>query len=264
VITTEPHGAVSLVVLDRPEARNALTGAMIASLSTALADADADPRVGAVVLTGRDPAFCAGLDLGDLAGTYDDVATAQRADGSRSRRGLFPGMATPCIGAVNGPAVTGGLELALGCDFLVASERATFADTHARVGVLPAGGLTIRLPRLIGVNRARQMSLTGDFVDAHTACAWGLVNEVVPHGELVERAIGLAATIAEADPAAVSELRSMYEALAHRGDEESYREEARWSRRWMDERFDPARFAARRDGIISRGSSQQDGGQDGP
>ena len=264
MITTERHGHVAVVTLDRPEARNALTGAMIASLADALADADADPEVGAVVLTGRDPAFCAGLDLNDLAKTYDDVAVSPGTGGAGGRlvirRGLMPETSTPCIGAVNGPAVTGGLELALGCDFLLASERATFADTHARVGVLPAGGMTIRLPQLIGVNRARQMSLTGNFVDAATACAWGLVNEVVPHDELLARALALAGAIAESDPVAIGELRSMYAALAHRGDDEAYEEEARWSRRWMKERFDPAAFRSRRDGIIARGSSQQQGG----
>lgn len=263
MITTERHGPVALVVLDRPESRNALTAAMIAALATALADADADPDVAAVVLTGRDPAFCAGLDLKDLARTYEDVAEAPRGEeggGGETptiRRGLTPETTTPRIGAVNGPAVTGGLELALGCDFLIASERATFADTHARVGVMPAGGMTIRLPELIGINRARQMSLTGNFVDATTACAWGLVNEVVPHDELLPRSFELAGAIAESDPAAVAELRAMYGALAHRGDEESYRDEARWSRRWMRDRFDPKAFEARRDGIIERGSTQQ-------
>ena len=263
MITTERHGPVALVILDRPEARNALTGSMIASLGAALADADADPDVAAVVLTGRDPAFCAGLDLTDLARTYDDVAAAPRpgdADGGSTpvvRRGLTRDTSIPVIGAVNGPAVTGGLELALGCDFLIASERATFADTHGRVGVLPAGGMTIRLPQLIGVNRARQMSLTGNFVDADTACAWGLVNEVVAHDDLVPRALELAGAVAESDPATVAELRAMYVTLAHRGDDDSYRDEARWSRRWMRERFDPAAFQARRDGIIARGSSQQ-------
>jgi len=257
MITSERHGPVALVVLDRPGARNALTGAMIASLADALGEADADPGVAAVVLTGRDPAFCAGLDLTDLAKTYDDVAATPRGDRPPLRRGLMPDTTTPVIGAVNGPAVTGGLELALGCDFLIASERATFADTHARVGVLPAGGMTIRLPQLIGVNRARQMSLTGDFVDAATACAWGLVNEVVPHADLVSRAVELGGAIAESDSAAVGELRSMYGTLAHRGDDGSYEEEARWSRRWMRERFDPDVFQARRDGIIKRGSSQQ-------
>jgi len=260
VITTERHGPTVVVVLDRPAARNALTAAMIADLGAALAEADADPAVAAVVLTGRDPAFCAGLDLTDLVRTYDDVAAASQGGGPagpRVDRGLTPATATPLIGAVNGPAVTGGLELALGCDFLIASERASFADTHARVGVLPAGGMTIRLPQLIGVNRARQMSLTGDFVDAATAVDWGLVNEVVPHDELLPRALALAEAVAGCDAATVTELRAMYRDLAHRGDDDAYREEARRSRRWMRERFDPDAFAARRDGIIARGSSQQ-------
>ena len=261
VITTERHGPVALVILDRPEARNALTGAMIAALATALTEADADPEVAVVVLTGRDPAFCAGLDLTDLARTYDDMAEVPRSSDADSRtpvrRGLTPDTTTPRIGAVNGPAVTGGLELALGCDFLIASERATFADTHARVGVMPAGGMTIRLPQLVGINRARQMSLTGNFVDAPTAASWGLANEVVPHDQLLPRCFELAGAIAESDPVAIAELRDMYAALAHRGDEESYRDEARWSRRWMRERFDPAAFQARRGGIIERGSAQQ-------
>jgi enoyl-CoA hydratase len=234
---------------------------MISSLGDELSRADADPDVAVIVLTGRDPAFCAGLDLTDLARTYSSLSakpgTREGQDGPRIRRGLTPETATPRIGAVNGPAVTGGLELALGCHFLIASERATFADTHARVGVMPAGGMTIRLPQLIGVNRARQMSLTGNFVDAATAGAWGLVNEVVPHDQLVPRALEVADAIADSDPAAITELLSMYEAFAHRGDEESYREESRWSQRWMDERFDPASLDARRDGIIGRGSSQQ-------
>lgn len=259
MITTETHGPVRLVILDRPEARNALTGAMIASLGRALVDADADPGVGAIVLTGRDPAFCAGLDLTDLARTYDEVAAAPRDGDERTAagRGLTPGIGVPIIGAVNGPAVTGGLELALGCDFLIASVRATFADTHARVGVLPAGGMTIRLPRLVGINRARQMSLTGNFVDTDTACAWGLVNEVVPHDDLLPRALELAGSIAESDRATVAEVRAMYGALAHRGDDGSYSDEARWSGRWMKEHFDPAAFQGRRDAIIERGSSQQ-------
>ena len=273
MLTVERHGPTTVVILDRPEARNALTGAMIAGLAEAVTAADADPDVRAIVLTGRDPAFCAGLDLTDLARTYDEVASAPRPDSGggpggedgdsgggtpvRIVRGLLPAVATPVLGAVNGPAVTGGLELALGCDFLIASERATFADTHARVGVMPAGGMTLRLPQLIGINRARQLSLTGNFIDAATACAWGLVNEVVPHEELLGRTLAVAGAIAECDPAAVTELRAMYDALGHRGDPDAYTEEARWSRRWMRERFDPAALSARRSAIIERGSSQQ-------
>ena len=259
MITTETRGPVTVVTLDRPEARNALTGEMVRSMAEAFAACDADPGVRVVVLTGRDPAFCAGLDLKDLARTYDQVgATGEGA--RRPDRVGFPRPDKPLIGAVNGPAVTGGLELALGCDFLVASERATFADTHARVGVMPAGGLTIRLPRLVGINRARQMSLTGDFVDAHRAGAWGLVNEVVPHEALLGRALELAAAVAEVDPAAVSELAAMYASLAFRSDDEAYVDEARWSRRWMRRHFDADALAARRGDIIERGSAQQEGG----
>lgn len=232
---------------------------MMRDLAAIFAAADGDPEVRAVVVTGRDPAFCAGLDLNDLARTYAELTTPQGSapTGDHHPRGLLPATATPVVGAINGPAVTGGLELALGCDFLIASERATFADTHARVGVLPAGGMTIRLPQLIGVDRARRMSLTGDFVDAATACAWGLVTEVVRHDELVPRALAVASSMAESDPATIAELRSMYATLAHRGDDEVYRQEARWSRRWMKERFDPEALTANRARIIARGSSQQ-------
>ncbi len=264
MITTERDGPIAIVTLDRPEARNALTSAMIISLSRTYSELDADAGVRVVVLTGRDPAFCAGLDLSDLARTYDGVGAAVSAStstpasaGTTDRRVGFPRPGKPLIGAVNGPAVTGGLELALGCDFLVASERATFADTHARVGVMPAGGLTIRLPQLVGINRARQMSLTGNFVDASRAYEWGLVNEVVPHAGLLERVIGLARSISEVDPDAVAELGSMYDALALRSDDGAYVEEARRSRQWMDHHFDAEALASRRDGIIERGSRQQ-------
>lgn len=246
---------VAIVKLNRPEARNALTSDMLRELSEVMVRVDQDEKVCCVILTGADPAFCAGLDLKDLANTYNG-ATNRTTDNTEIR-GLMPVMATPVIGAINGPAVTGGLELALACDFLVASERATFADTHGRVGIMPGGGMSIRLPQLVGINRARQMSLTGNFLDAQTACQWGLVNEVVPHDALMERAVTLARTIAENEPSAMRELLAMYDAFAHRGDDESFREESRWSRRWMRERFNAQRFESQRDGIIERGSQQQ-------
>jgi enoyl-CoA hydratase len=256
VITAEFDGPVAVITLDRPEARNALTGGMLHDLVAACAACDADESIRAVVLTGRDPAFCAGLDLTDLAGTYDEVGKVLAGGGPGGRTG-FPRTAKPLIGAVNGPAVTGGLELAIGCDILIASDRATFADTHARVGVMPGGGMTVRLPQLVGINRALQLSLTGNFIDAATACAWGLVTEVVDHSALLARATDLARAIAEVDPAAVAELQAMYAAFGPRADPDAYREEARWSRKWMTERFDPSVFAAKRERIIDRGSSQQ-------
>ena len=116
---------------------------------------------------------------------------------------MIPQLTKPLIGAVNGVAITGGLELVLACDFLVASERARFADTHARMGIMPGWGLTYELPAAVGLRRARQMSATGNFVDAATALTWGLVNHVVPHAELMEFTRRLAADAASNDPAAV-------------------------------------------------------------
>jgi enoyl-CoA hydratase len=119
-------------------------------------------------------------------------------------------MRTPTIGAINGATFTGGLELALGCDFLVASERAVFADTHARVGILPGGGMTARLPQVVGAAMARRMSMTGEVVDAARAERIGLVTEVVPHDRLVDRAVELAGQIAEVPKPTMLGLKEIY------------------------------------------------------
>jgi enoyl-CoA hydratase len=207
------------------------------------------------VLTGADPAFTAGFDLKNLAAELG-ATRVLGASGDASVGGLLPPHDTVVIGAVNGPAVTGGLELALSCDFLIASTRAAFADTHARVGVMPGGGMTVRLPQLIGPDRARRMSLTGNFIDAATAYAWGLVTEVVDHDHLVERAIEIASAIASIDPAPVSELRRMYDEIGALSAPEGFARERAWNRQWMRERFDAARLAATADAIIERGSRQ--------
>ena len=123
-------------------------------------------------------------------------------------RGPFPRTTKPLIGAVNGVAITGGFELALNCDFLVASENAKFGDTHTRVGVMPGWGLTVLLPQAIGVRRAREMSFTGNFIDAREALGWGLVNHVVPHRELLPATYGLARDIAGNDQDGVRQIRS--------------------------------------------------------
>jgi len=255
MIEVEQQGKVGIVTLARPAARNALTAQMMQDLFRSVQELDASSDVNVIVVTGQDPAFCAGLDLKDLATTYKDIRLS--AEGSTQQHGLLPRTSKPIIGAINGAAVTGGLEVALGCDWLIASEKASFADTHARVGVMPGGGMTIRLPQLVGINRARQMSFTGNFIDAKTAYQWGLVNEVCEHDSLMTRVIEQAKTIAEIDPLSVREIRTMYETLGNRSDDDAYLEEAKWSRRWMKERFDAATFESKRDGIISRGSSQQ-------
>jgi enoyl-CoA hydratase/carnithine racemase len=203
----ESDGPVRVLTLNRPEARNALGGGLIGALHAALVQADEDDSVRVVVLTGTDPAFCAGVDLKEAA---RDGATYFAQYEETDCIGQVALMRTPVIGAVNGATFTGGLELALGCDFLVASERAVFADTHARVGVAPGGGVTARLPRIVGAANARRMSLTGEVVGAERALRIGLVTEVVPHAQLLARATELAHDIAGIDPPILRTVKQMY------------------------------------------------------
>ena len=175
-----PATGVAVVTLNRPEKYNALSLALRRAFAAAMAELAAEDGLRAIVVTGADPAFCAGLDLNEFG--RDDY---EFSDGGGSPLGASP---VPVIAAVNGVAVTGGLEIALACDFRIASDRARFADTHARVGVFPGWGLTARLPQAVGQSWARQMSFTGDYVDAPLALRIGLVNEVVPHGELLRAA----------------------------------------------------------------------------
>jgi enoyl-CoA hydratase len=244
-------GRVATVTLNRPEARNALDADLLTALPRAITALDARADVGAIVLTGADPAFCAGLDLKRLsdAGGIDAPTHAYE-------RGPFPPRGTPIIGAINGPCVTGGLELALACDFLLASDRARFADTHGRVGILPGWGLTVLLPAAIGERRARQMSLTGNYVDAPTALAWGLVNEVVPHAQLVGRAQALAADIATVPAATIAAYRAMYEHVGDAPRGEAWRRETDTSAAWLATGFDRSQLAGNRAAIQARGRNQ--------
>ena len=204
-VETARAGRVWTIVLNRPDRRNAINAQLQRELVAALAAFDADEGARVAVLTGADPAFCAGMDLGELGA--GEVRFSDEPDYSDAMRAG----SKPIIGAVNGPAVAGGFELALACDFLIASERAYFADTHGRVGVLPGGGLTVHLAQAVGVRRARQLSLTGEFVDAARALRDGLVNELVPHEELLPRATAIATVIAAVEPAMVSGLRHAYD-----------------------------------------------------
>ena len=169
-------------------------------------------------------------------------------------RGPFPKVSKPLIGAVNGVAITGGFELALNCDFLIASEHAKFGDTHARVGVMPGWGLTVLLPQAIGVRRAREMSFTGNFMLADEALAFGLVNHVVPHAELIPTARRLALDIIGNDQPGVRQIRSTYAQIT--SDDDSWEIEARDSRAWRRTMFSPDQVAARRAAIQARGQQQ--------
>ena len=207
VVLTANLGAVRVLTMNRPAARNALNRDLISALYAALTDADADESVHAVVLTGTDPAFCAGVDLKEAQ--RDGLAYFDQFR-SQSCLAAVAQMRTPIVGAVNGATFTGGLEMALGCDFLVASERAVFADTHARVGILPGGGMTARLPQLVGMATARRLSMTGEVVDAAFAERIGLVSEVVEHDRLLDRAVELAGQIAEVPGPIMQGLKEIY------------------------------------------------------
>ncbi len=247
---------VAVVTLNRPEARNALDTATIAALTAALREADADEAVDAIVLTGADPAFCAGLDL-KVLGATGGIMGGGRAEAEAARRGgPIPPLQVPLIGAINGPAVTGGLEIALNCDFLVASERAVFGDTHARVGLQPGWGCAVLLAEAIGVRRAREMSFTGNFVDAQEALRIGLVNHLVAHDELLPFCTKLATDIGGVDRDAMRRLRRTYAEIADAVAAGSWEIEAEAARGWQGRNFDAAEIERRREAIRARGREQ--------
>ncbi len=203
-------GPVAIVTLNRPEAMNALSRALRHELAAVMRGVAADDAVRAVVLTGAGTrAFTAGLDLKELGADTANLGAANADSADDNPVLAVEQCGKPVIGAVNGVAITGGFELALACDLLIASTNARFADTHARVGIMPGWGLSQKLARRIGIGRAKELSLTGNFLDAPTAAAWGLVNRVVTADELLPTAIALANDMASADPAMVAAYKSL-------------------------------------------------------
>ena len=187
LVEVEREGGIAVLTLNRPEAMNALSRALRGELADAFNAVSADDEVRAVVLTGAgERAFSAGVDLKELANA--DLKAAPLDAPSSDPVEAMAACPKPVIGAINGVAVTGGFELALACDILIASTIARFAVTHIRVGILQGWGLSQLLSRMIGVSRAKEVSLTGNFIDAATSLAWGLVNRVVSRVELIPAA----------------------------------------------------------------------------
>jgi enoyl-CoA hydratase len=246
-VSIEVGDGLAVIKLDRPDARNALDSGLLRDLPALMTEADHLDEVAVVVLTGSDPAFCAGLDLKELASSG---ANLRPADGRP-----WPELTKPLIGAVNGPAVTGGLELALACDFLVASERARFADTHTRVGLVPFWGMSVLLPQAIGLRKAREMSLTGNFIDAEEAFRLGLVNLVVPHDQLMVTALRLAADVADCDPSATRAMLRTYRQVS--GTAEAFDVEVRLAEAFVGEGIDAAVLEQRRQALLGRSRDQR-------
>jgi enoyl-CoA hydratase len=215
LVLTSRHEGVCRVTLNRPEALNALSLGLRHALIETFLEIGQDDATEVVILTGAGRAFTVGLDLKELGGERSAELGTDPGEASLASRDLSEvmlGIGKPIIGAVNGFAITGGFELALMCDFLIASTAAKFADTHARVGVVPGWGLSQRLPRLIGINRAKELSLTGNFLDAATACEWGLVNRVVAPDQLLPVVESLARDIVSTEPVTRSEIRRIMDA----------------------------------------------------
>jgi len=183
VLLVERDAGVVTVTLNRPQAMNALSRDLRAALVEAFTTLAFDSKARVVILTGAGRAFCAGLDLKELGRGAGPLGASSGEEPNVMQ--AIASFAGPVIGAINGVAVTGGFELALACDVLIASVEARFADTHARVGIMPGWGLSQKLSRAIGISRAKELSLTGNYLDAATANAWGLVNSVVPSSELL-------------------------------------------------------------------------------
>ena len=209
VIELSIDSGVALVTLNRPDANNALNRELSEAIVDTFATLAVNADVKAIVLTGAGRCFCAGVDLKALTEDPELLSSGMGLGPASPIVVALEHCPQPIIGAVNGAAVTGGFELALACDYLFASEHARFADTHARVGILPGWGLSQKLSRIIGINRAREMSLTGNFIDAHRAEAWGLVNRVCAPDALVTEALASAAQIADSDPRAITALKSL-------------------------------------------------------
>jgi len=217
VLLVEKQDGIVLLTLNRPEAMNALSSGLRSAVARAFGEINQDPAVGAVILTGAGRAFCAGLDLKEMGG--ETRAPGAEPSGSSGPAAMIEqgdmiaalrACPVPVIGAVNGFAITGGFELALACDFLVASSEARFADTHARVGIVPGWGISQLLPRWIGPGRARELAFTGNFLGAEQACVWGLVNRVVAPEELLPTCRSLARDILSCDARTVREIKRLH------------------------------------------------------
>lgn len=245
ILLIETEDRVRTLTLNRPQSRNALSAGLRRQFFTALRDAEGDDDVDVVIVTGADPVFCAGLDLKELGDS------SQLPDISPQ----WPPMTKPVIGAINGAAVTGGLEIALYCDILIASEQARFADTHARVGLLPTWGLSVRLPQKVGVGLARRMSLTGDYLSAPDALRAGLVTEVVPHDELLPAARKVAASIVGNNQSAVRALLASYHRIDAAQTDAGLWIEAMSAKQWMNSATGND-IAANRDAVLQRGRAQ--------
>ncbi len=257
VLRVEKKDQIATVTLNRPKSMNALSSELRIAISNAFGDLKNDPSIGVVILTGAGRAFCAGLDLKELADGKNMIG--ELAEERKTEANLatpLKSLGLPIIGAINGVAVTGGFELALACDILIASTEARFADTHARVGIIPGSELSQKLSRMIGIFRAKEISLTGNFIDANQAEAWGLVNRVVEPDKLMSTCYALAEDILSSP----QDMVKKYKKLIDDGYQMTFGDSIELERKTNFEHFQsvtPETIAGRRKGILERGRKQK-------
>lgn len=204
MVVIERQQRTAIVRLNRPQVRNALSVAMRKELASTFRALQDDAYVDAVILTGNGPAFCAGLDIDELG---EQGFSTFKVAGDTDPISAMADFDRPIIGAINGIAATGGFEIALMCDVLIGSTSAVFVDTHARVGLLPGWGLSQKLSRLIGANRARAVHFTGRPIRAEQALQWGLVSELVTPEQLLSTCIDMAAAMSACPPDVLRQLK---------------------------------------------------------
>ena len=235
-VSTERDGMVAVVTIDHPPV-NALSAPLLEELEAELVALDADEDVRAIVLKGAgERAFVAGADISEFP-SLRDAPPQQNGGSARGIQKLGARMDaahTPFVAAIHGFCLGGGLELAMCCDIRVCSDDAQLGQPEIKLGLIPGGGGTQRLPRLVGLGRALMLNLTGDFVDAATAYEWRLVEKIVPREELLETALGIARTIAARSPVAVAVLRELARTTRDLPLEEGLRREADGFRRCLE------------------------------
>ena len=234
-VSVEQDGAVAVVTIDHPPV-NALSAPLLEELEAELERLDADDGVRAIVLQGAgERAFVAGADISE----FPSLRQAASEEGG-SARGIqklgarMDAARTPFVAAIHGFCLGGGLELAMCCDIRVAAEDAQLGQPEIKLGLIPGGGGTQRLPRLVGLGRAMLLNMTGDFIDARTAYEWGLVEKVVPGEELLDTALRIARTIAARSPVSVAVLRELTRTTRDLPLEEGLRREADGFRRCLE------------------------------
>jgi enoyl-CoA hydratase len=255
VLLVSKEGAVATVTLNRPDAMNAFSTELRLTLGRAFRELQADPEIRVAIVTGAGRAFCAGMDLKELGSGGDGATGFDKSVEGQDMAEAIAGFEGPVIAAVNGHAVTAGFELALACDVIIASSLAKFADTHARVGILPGWGLGVRLPRLIGINRAKELSFTGNTLTAAQAYEWGLVNRVVAPEELLPVCHALATQMAGCVPQVLKGYKKLIDTAygmhlpeALHFEKAAAIESAR--------QISASTIATRREGVINRGREQ--------